>query len=479
MIMRKPIYIAMALLLSICAQAQDMQRFSQHDFTGTARYMGMAGAMTAIGGDPTAAVDNPAGLGLYRRKEVSISLDNMWDYTCQKGQNNKELRTRFAVPELAVIWSMGNGNKQRGVIYNNLMFCANRMATFNRSINVSGDVDSQLAETICRKTNGLTADALHANDDYMTNLWNNEDLGWLSIMGYQGYLIDPKGDADNNWMPAVALNKSTSLQVEESGYLNQYTISWAMNISNQWYVGLGLNIPSLTYSKDMTLRAYGEKNDAYLKSYMFASGVGFGATIGAIYRPCEWVRIGAAFQTPTMMSISVSTSGSLTSNLDTMSVSISTPDISSSISQWVMPMRANLGVALQVLQYAMLSFQYDLSYWKTTTAVHTFRVGTEVNIVKGLYINAGCAFEPTFIKGDVISELDYNSIRTDTECRYINASWYASAGIGYRWNNLMVNAAYQYRRQYVHQYATEMQYPYFNVLSDTHRFSMTLAWRFN
>jgi hypothetical protein len=42
---------------------------------GTARYVGMGGAMTAIGGDPSAAIDNPAGLGLYRRSEISVTID--------------------------------------------------------------------------------------------------------------------------------------------------------------------------------------------------------------------------------------------------------------------------------------------------------------------------------------------------------------------------------------------------------------------
>ena len=44
--------------------AQDTQRLSEQEPIGTARYVGMGGAMTAIGGDPSAVKDNPAGLGL-------------------------------------------------------------------------------------------------------------------------------------------------------------------------------------------------------------------------------------------------------------------------------------------------------------------------------------------------------------------------------------------------------------------------------
>ena len=60
--------------LSLCTWSQDFTRLSERSIMGTARYVGMSGAMSAIGGDPSAAHDNPAGLGLYRRAEVLFSL---------------------------------------------------------------------------------------------------------------------------------------------------------------------------------------------------------------------------------------------------------------------------------------------------------------------------------------------------------------------------------------------------------------------
>lgn len=470
------------MMVALAAQAQDVQRFSQRDLMGSARYVGMGGAMTAIGGDPTAALDNPAGLGLYRRKEVSVTFDRMWDYTVQVGQRTQEYRYRFSIPEVAVVWSFGNPNKLSGVIFNNLMFSANRLANFNRTITAEGYGNAGLAATICKMTKGLTENDLVATDEYKNNLWNNTELGWLSIMGYNAYLIDPQSEGSDQWVPAVRWNYS-SLSVKESGNANQYNMSWAMNISNQWYVGLGLNIPTLTYSKEMQLRetAYqmSNTNESLLKSRLSASGVGFGATIGAIYRPCQWVRLGASFQTPTVMHISMGTEGVLSSVLDTITSKELTPEMSNSVSQWVMPMRVSAGVAVQVMQYAMLSLQYDYAHWKTMTDVHTFRAGAEVNIAKGLYINGGYVLEPTFSKHDPISEMPYNTIRTDTDFRATRTSQYASVGLGYRWSWFVLNAAYQYRWQNIHQYATEMQAEPFDIATRTHRFVFTLAWRFN
>ena len=40
----------------------DALKYTQKDINGTARYMGMAGAFGALGGDASSIKDNPAGL---------------------------------------------------------------------------------------------------------------------------------------------------------------------------------------------------------------------------------------------------------------------------------------------------------------------------------------------------------------------------------------------------------------------------------
>ena len=104
--------LLLAYGLSPIAKSQDVQRFAQRSTMGSARYVGMGGAMTAIGGDPSAAMDNPAGLGLYRRSEISITIDETIDHTQQTGSNDIYQRTRFAAPQITAIWAWGKANKQ-------------------------------------------------------------------------------------------------------------------------------------------------------------------------------------------------------------------------------------------------------------------------------------------------------------------------------------------------------------------------------
>ena len=49
-------------------------QLTTEDLNGTARYVGMGGAMEALGADISVIGTNPAGLGLFRRSQVSGSF---------------------------------------------------------------------------------------------------------------------------------------------------------------------------------------------------------------------------------------------------------------------------------------------------------------------------------------------------------------------------------------------------------------------
>ena len=44
------------------------------DLNGTARFVGMGGAMGALGGDISTMGTNPAGIGIYRSNDVMVSF---------------------------------------------------------------------------------------------------------------------------------------------------------------------------------------------------------------------------------------------------------------------------------------------------------------------------------------------------------------------------------------------------------------------
>jgi long-subunit fatty acid transport protein len=458
------------------ANAQDVQRFAERSPVGTARYVGMGGAMTAIGGDPSAAMDNPAGLGLYRRSEISVSMNEILNQTQQANTNTIYQTSRFEVPQISAIWASGHHEKQRGLIYSNFMFNVNRLHSYKREVHIN-EHNTGMLQTMCTKTNGLSE-----NDMGIDDIWYNDEIGWLSILAYDGYLIDPV--APNQWIPSVDFNNG-ELIVSENGSSDLYTLSWAGNINNQWYIGVGLNVPTITYTKRCSLYEYNQSHSAELKSLFHASGVGVNANVGLIVRPTQWLRIGASLQTPTMLAMSVQTEGDVYSKINGQQYEVLTPASGTINTKYAAPLRSSTSVAFQLKHLGMLSVQYDYAHAvredKTDDIpmndVHTLRAGLEAQVAKGWYLNAGYVYESSFKKEDNIVALSYNSIRTDTDYRFTQSSQYASAGLGYRNDFLVVGVAYQFGWQLLHQYATEHQNNATTVHTNTHRLVCTLAWR--
>ena len=465
--------LLLAYSLSPIAYSQDVQRFAERSTIGTARYVGMGGAMTAIGGDPSAAMVNPAGLGLYRRSEISVSIDETIDNTQQVGSNDTYQRTRFAAPHISAIWAWGNSQKQRGLVYNNFMFSHNRLATFNRDIVVKG-AGMGMVPTICNITN----DEGGVSEEFLVNKpWDNVDIGWLSILGYEAYLIDPI--ENNKWKPAVDFTDG-SLSISETGTSDQYTLSWAGNISNQWYIGIGLNIPTINYTKHTSLREENKQNSssAELKSMFHVSGVGVSGSFGLIYRPIQALRIGASLQTPTILSLSRQSTGDMYSTIAGQKYEVLTPESGVMDIDIASPLRTSVSVAGQMGKIGLIAVQYDYAHSNEMEDIHTLRIGAEAQMTRGLFLNAGYVYESSFMKEDPKWLLGYNEIRTDMDYRYTAATQYASAGIGYRSDVVVAQLAYQYGWQTIHQYASEEQALPFYVNTHTHRIVATLAWRF-
>ena len=72
----KYLFLASLGLMSAPMLAQETYqdtKFAENSLTGTARYVGMGGAMEALGADISTISSNPAGMGLFRKSMASFS----------------------------------------------------------------------------------------------------------------------------------------------------------------------------------------------------------------------------------------------------------------------------------------------------------------------------------------------------------------------------------------------------------------------
>ena len=465
--------VMLAVVGTVSAQWQ--ARLSEREVSGTARYVGMGGAMTAVGGDPSAVRDNPAGLGVYRRMEVAISLGGKWDQTMQVGKEWNTPYAKFEMPQASWGFYYGNPHRTQGVVSNSFMISYNRVRQYQREYSATiNNCDNSLADVIALKTNGLAEQYLQPE-----GRWDDANVGWLSLLGYDTYMINPL--ANEQWGANLQQGEkvNSAIYVRENGYMDEYALDWGMNISNRWYVGAGVRMTSFYLSQTEQYAEKATLSDVALTngSTLLMSGLGVNGAIGMIGHPVEWLRFGVSFITPTASTLSISNYGEMQSRLGDSTYLAQTPENTTSYEGFSLPLRLSTSVAFQWKHYGLLSFQYDYAHHKYLDDVHTLKVGLEVVPISRLFINAGYVYESTFRNSDNLLpyEVNYNAVETNTHALYTRNTQYISCGIGYRGKNLIVQAAYQYRMQDLDFQLHEL------CLTDgmqgrTHRFVVTLGW---
>ena len=380
--------------------SQDYTRLSERTIIGTARYVGMSGAMTAIGGDPSAVTDNPAGLGLYRRAEAMVTMDIGIDKALQTGQDQAGKTIRFSLAQASAVFSLGDFSKDDGLIAYNFMISYKRHRTFSRDFFGYGKNGAALAPLLA-----------------------SADVEW---------------DID---IPSYLTYDSNALRLSERGQVNEFGLDWAMNYSNKLYFGLGLRIHSYSLTEDALYQEVYGTEWLYNKSYVSHSGVGVGVAAGFIYRPLSWLRLGLAIHTPTIGSLRTSTDGKLQTMTDTLGTSYPRP-LSFRDTDFHLPVHLSTSAAFQIGAYSMIALQYDLYKQQQSPMIHSLRAGVEVIPIMGMYINAGYACESTFKKeGDPIL-MDPTVERQDVYSQFPRTAQYASVALGYRGSFIMVQAAY-------------------------------------
>lgn len=488
--MRRYIWLILCSFLvhTLWAVDFDRENILAFDIQGTARYVGMAGAMTALGGDVSAVKDNPAGLGVFRRNELSLTIDYMFDKAVSRSIDYPA--SRFGMPQLSWVISFGDPNKLKGTVFNNFMFSYHRVGQYHRNLTVGATFSSSQTDLMASLTNGLIADGLQADNSWSA-VWDDPDVGWLSVLGYNTGLIVPVDNGSDQWTSILSRGEKAdaALSLTETGLSDEYSIAYANNISNRLYLGLAFNLRTLSYSKTAVYsEQFQQGGDYQLISDMQMNGIGFNANIGAIYRPVDMLRIGASWQIPTFMTVNFSDYASVESTLtyvaedvvDTRTVALSTPVNSYTSEQYQLPMRTTFGVAYQFLNSGLLSVEYDYlhHFQHAVSDRHFFKIGGEY-VWRNWFFRLGYAFQSSFLtyETEPLFAIGNTNTRTDTDFRNIFRSHYVGAGFGYRNRWLVLDLAYQYRHQTASQYASSLHADQpFHINPQTHRLVLTFSW---
>ena len=163
----KKLLLVGLLLSSLSALAQETYMNAQlatEDLNGTARYVGMGGAMEALGGDLSTIATNPAGIGLFRSSQAKVSFglisqENAADF------NNAD-KTHLTFDQVGFVYSMSTNRNS----FLNLAFNYRKSRDFNQILTAANVLSnaSQNARTYNKGLNGLLFDS----NNKSTNLYN-------------------------------------------------------------------------------------------------------------------------------------------------------------------------------------------------------------------------------------------------------------------------------------------------------------------
>lgn len=275
-----------ALLLALNANAQetyeDANLFTP-ELNGTARYVGMGGAMDALGADISTISSNPAGIALFRSNSVSVSGGLVsqsagGDTKASFDQIGLVLANKLAGGTSMVNYGF-NYHKSRN--FNQVLSAAGRLnsASLNKQTYLKGIAGALFDDQGREYITSSRLDEIIANKV----LWE-EAAGGYYYKDATGYIFDRT----------------------HSGYIGDYDFNISANLKDRWYLGLTLGIHDVhykgetSYVEQLEPNALG-MNEMDMNDYRKISGTGVDFKLGVIYRPVvdSPFRIGLSISTPT------------------------------------------------------------------------------------------------------------------------------------------------------------------------------------
>jgi len=233
-------------LLGFGQNEVDAIRYSNLHYGGSARYNSMGGAFGALGGDLSSASINPAGIGVYRSSEFSIStamLSNSTN-TNHYGNNAADFRLNLNFNGIGYLTSIDISKGVTGWQKINLAVGYNKIANFNNRYSVLGVNNNNSA--IDQWVNNLNvnggADASTINDN--SQYYQGTNLAW------QNYLIEYDTNVTTSpyYSALQSYGQTQALTLIEKGSIGESFFAIGGNYSHKLYIGAALATDNIKYS---------------------------------------------------------------------------------------------------------------------------------------------------------------------------------------------------------------------------------------
>jgi len=322
--MKKNLLFILSSLIVFEASAQepaDALRFSWTVPGGTARQQAIGGAMGSLGGDLSATFVNPAGLGFYKTGDAVFSpayrFSKRKNSYFDRTENNEDQKFDFGTTGFV----LAHGNNSKKIRSSAISFAFNTTANFKsdilyRGINNQSSYSQKFVEEI---RNNRPIDITTAG----------EKFPFGSSLAFNTYWVDTfaTGGSSYDFYSLASRLVSTGLIQEQSitnrGGIYEGSLGLAVNMNDKLMLGGSLGVPYLHYSRastfteaDATDNPNNNFDYATVTEDLRTEGLGFNAKLGLIYKPQEYWRLGLAFHSPTIYSLTDKYETEITTNTE-------------------------------------------------------------------------------------------------------------------------------------------------------------------
>lgn len=502
--MKKILSIMTAAMLGTAVSAQetyDNAQLASKDLNGTARYVGMGGAMEALGADISTMGTNPAGIGMFRRSMVAGSFGfNTQQDAKSFGNANK---TNMSFDQAGFVYSMRSGRHSMV----NFGFNYTKSKNFDQILTAAGKLNNASQNKLSAMKN---ANGVYTLQDKNNGLVSNSGAYSQADYLYSNVLFNhydaTKPDDPNNAMlsegnKGVIVNKHTGLPVyynatgydfgrSTTGYIGQYDFNVSGNSNDRFYWGFTVGIYDVHYnSSSLYSESLVDGNtaigDVAMNDERKITGTGFDVKAGLIFRPAEEspFRIGLYVHTPTWYDLTTRNYTVLNNNTNEAYGSTERGKSSESYDfKFYTPWRFGVSLGHTVGNYLALGATYEyadyttndirvndggeVDYWgnyyetssrdeamkqnikNSLKGVHTVKLGMEFKPEKNFAVRLGYNYQSAmynkngFKDGSLESYGTYYASTTD----YTNwkDTHRFTAGVGYNYGKFSFDLAYQY-----------------------------------
>lgn len=456
------------------------------DLGGTARFVGMGGAMSALGADLSVMGTNPAGIGLYRSWDLGMSFSGGWvtQRTRSNSTRNRSFDSYGAVDNVGFVVANKVSN-ENALRFTNFGFNYRNVKRFGGKMGMASNLNGlsqtgQMAWQAYENADNVFASDFDYNSPdgfYQKNYYDDPRIGWLTLLGADGWLIDATALDGGSYYGSDANNYSEVL----SGGIDAYDFNLSFNLVDAVYLGVTLTAYDVDRRLESTYTEYFDGGDYTLQNFYRTTGSGYDLKFGAILRPFveSSFRIGVSATTPTVYSLRDYNSAIISSfvtfadgstiegSMDTFDENAYGGDCYTDYTM-IAPAKVNVSVGGTIGTSLALGAEYEYSNYgaaklyyedgnentlmndhtaENFTGQHILRLGAEKMFPGSFYTRVGYNHLTGGYKADAWKMIPVNSVQTNTAYKNIRSTNNFTCGVGFRGDTFYADAALLYSRQ--------------------------------